>query len=156
MTWMTLTFMCPTSWWILIQSCEVIIVKITQLCPTLYNPMDYTVPGILQAKILEWVAFSFSRGSFQPRDRTQVSHTAGRLVTSRITREAHNQWHSYLTALGQEGKILAIKQTWPGAQKSKAYALRHSCNKQASHRRSTRARAQSQSQFHQYYVHFSF
>ena len=41
------------------------------------QPMDYTVPGILQARILEWVAFPFSRGSFQPRDRTQVSHIAG-------------------------------------------------------------------------------
>ena len=40
--------------------------------------MDYTVYGILQARILEWVAFTFSRGSSQPRDQTQVSHTAGR------------------------------------------------------------------------------
>ena len=38
--------------------------------------MDYTVPGILQARILEWVAFPFSKGSSQPRDRTQVSHIA--------------------------------------------------------------------------------
>ena len=34
-------------------------VKVTQLCLTLCNPMDYTVPGILQARILEWVAFPF-------------------------------------------------------------------------------------------------
>jgi len=40
--------------------------------------MDYTVHGILQARILEWVAFPFSRGSSQPRDPTQVSHIAGR------------------------------------------------------------------------------
>ena len=39
---------------------------------TLCHPMDYTVHGILQARILEWVAFPFSRGSSQPRDRTQV------------------------------------------------------------------------------------
>ena len=38
-------------------------VKVTQLCPTLCNPIDYTVHGILQARILEWVAFPFSRGS---------------------------------------------------------------------------------------------
>ena len=38
--------------------------------------MDYTVRGILQGRILEWVAFPFSRGSSQPRDRTQVSHIA--------------------------------------------------------------------------------
>jgi len=39
--------------------------------------MGYTVHGILQARILECVAFSFSRGSSLPRDRTQVSHIAG-------------------------------------------------------------------------------
>ena len=52
-------------------------VKVTQWCPTLCYPMDYTVHGILQARILEWVAFPFSRGSSQPRDRTQVSRIAG-------------------------------------------------------------------------------
>ena len=41
---------------------------------------DYTVYGILQARILEWVAFPFSRGSSQPRDRTEVSCIAGRLL----------------------------------------------------------------------------
>ena len=46
--------------------------------------------GILQAKILEWVAFPFSRGSSQPRDWTQVSHTAGGFFTSWATREAKN------------------------------------------------------------------
>ena len=45
--------------------------NIAQSCPTLCNPMDYTVHGILQARILEWVAFSFSRGSSQPRDHPQ-------------------------------------------------------------------------------------
>ena len=43
--------------------------------------------GILQARILKCVAFSFSRGSSQPKDRTQVSHTAGRFFTSWATRE---------------------------------------------------------------------
>ena len=43
-------------------------VKVTQLCPTLCDAMDYTVHGILQARTLEWVAFYFSRGSSQPRD----------------------------------------------------------------------------------------
>ena len=38
-------------------------VKVAQLCPTLCDPIDYTVHGILQARILEWVAFPFSRGS---------------------------------------------------------------------------------------------
>ena len=48
--------------------CETVNVKITQLCPTLCNPTDYTVHGTLQARILEWVAFPFSRGSSKPRD----------------------------------------------------------------------------------------
>ena len=43
-------------------------VKVAQSCLTLCDPMDYTVPGILQARILEWVVFPFSRGSSQPRD----------------------------------------------------------------------------------------
>jgi hypothetical protein len=43
--------------------------------------MDYTIHGILQARILEWAAFPFSRGSSQLRDRTQVSHTAGGFFT---------------------------------------------------------------------------
>ena len=63
-------------------------VKVAQLCPTLCYPTDYTVHGILQARILEWVAFSFSRGSSQPRDRTQVSCIAGGFFTSWATREA--------------------------------------------------------------------
>ena len=43
-------------------------VKVTQLCLTLCDPMDSTVHGILQARILEWVAFPFSKESSQPRD----------------------------------------------------------------------------------------
>ena len=50
--------------------------------------MDYTVFGTLQARILEWVSFSFSRGFSQPRDQTQVSHIAGRFFTSWATGEA--------------------------------------------------------------------
>ena len=46
-----------------------------------------SVHGILQARILEWVAISFSRGSSGPRARTQVSHIAGRFFTIRVTRE---------------------------------------------------------------------
>ena len=56
-------------------------VKVAQSCPTLCDPMDYTVHGILQARILEWVAFALSRGSSQPKDRTQVSHIAGEFIT---------------------------------------------------------------------------
>ena len=57
-------------------------VKVTQWCPTLCNPMDYRVHGILPAGILEWVAIPIFRGSSQPRDGTQVSHIAGGFFTS--------------------------------------------------------------------------
>ena len=52
--------------------------------------MDYTVHGILQSRIVEWVAVPFSRGSSQPWDQTQVSCIAGRFFTSCATREALN------------------------------------------------------------------
>ena len=55
--------------------------KVTQSSPTLCDPMDYTVRGILQARLLEWV-IAFSRGSSQSRDQTQVSHIAGEFFTS--------------------------------------------------------------------------
>ena len=57
-------------------------VKVTQLCPTLCDPKDYTVHGILQARMLEWIAVAFSRGSLQPKDQTQVSCIAGGFFTS--------------------------------------------------------------------------
>ena len=63
------------------------VAKSLQLCPTLCDPIygsppGSSIPGILQARILEWVAFPFSRGSSQPRDQTQVSHIAGGFFTS--------------------------------------------------------------------------
>ena len=59
---------------------------LTQSCLTLCDPMDYSLPGssvhgILQARILEWVAMPFSRGSSQPKDWTWGSCTAGRFFT---------------------------------------------------------------------------
>ena len=57
-------------------------VKVAQSCLTLCDPMAYTVHGIIQARILEWVGFPFSRGSSQPRDQTQVSRIAGGFFTS--------------------------------------------------------------------------
>ena len=57
--------------------------EVAQSSPTLCDPMDCSLPGsslrgILQARILQWVAISFSRGSSQHRNRTWVSPTAGR------------------------------------------------------------------------------
>ena len=66
--------------------------EVAQSCPTLCNPMDCGPPGssvhgIFQARVLEWVAISFSKGSSQPRDRTQVSCTADKCFTIWATRE---------------------------------------------------------------------
>ena len=64
-------------------------VKVAQSCPTLWDCMDCSsVHEIFQARILEWVAISFSRGSFRPRDRTWVTCIAGRVFTIWATREA--------------------------------------------------------------------
>ena len=57
-------------------------VKVAQSCLTLCDPMNYTVHGILQARILEQVSFPFSRGSSQPRDRTQISCISRGFFTS--------------------------------------------------------------------------
>ena len=65
-------------------------VKVVQSCPALCDPTDYTVHGILHARILEWVAFPFSRGSSQCRDRTRVSPIADRFFMNWDVREA--QW----------------------------------------------------------------
>ena len=74
-------------------------VKVAQLCPTLFDPTDYTVYGILLATVLKWVAFPF-RGSSQPRDWTQVACVAGRFFTSWATQDAQSKitclrfiWH---------------------------------------------------------------
>ena len=74
-------------------------VKVAQSCPTLCDPIDHTVHGILQARILEWVTIPFSRGSSQPRDQPQVSHIAGRFFTSWATREAPKEmgWQELIT-----------------------------------------------------------
>ena len=67
--------------------------EVAQSWLTLCDPVDCSPPGssvhgILQARILEWIAISFSRGSSQPRDRTQVSCSAGRCFILWATREA--------------------------------------------------------------------
>ena len=64
-------------------------VKFFQSRLTLCDSMDYRVHGILQARILEWVAIPFSRGSHQPRNRTRVSCIAGGFFTNWAIREAH-------------------------------------------------------------------
>ena len=70
-----------------------VIVSVAQLCLTLCDPVDCSPPGssihgISQAKILEWVAISFSRGSSRPRDQTQASCIGRQIVYHRATWEA--------------------------------------------------------------------
>ena len=67
--------------------------EVAQSYPAVCNPMDCSLPGssihgIFQARVLEWVAISFSRGSSRPRDWTQVSRIAGRCFTVWATRKA--------------------------------------------------------------------
>ena len=66
--------------------------EVVQSSPTFYDPMNcklscFSIHGIFQARVLEWVAISFSRGSSQPRYRTQVSHIVGRHFTIGATTE---------------------------------------------------------------------
>ena len=79
--------------------------SVTQPCPTLCDPMDYSPPGssvhgILQARILEWVAISFSKRSSWPRDWTRVSCIAGRFFTTEPPGKpqySHNSVHVRVT-----------------------------------------------------------
>ena len=70
---------------------------VARSCPTLCDPMDCSLPGssvhgILQARMLEWVAMPSSRESSQLRDWTQVSHIAGGFFTIWATRETQEYW----------------------------------------------------------------
>ena len=86
-------------------------VLVTQLCLTDWDPMDCSLPGssvhgILQARILEWVAMPSSRGSYWPRDWIWASCIAGRFSTVWATREAPKKWvyakqTSYRLSLGK-------------------------------------------------------
>ena len=90
--------------------------KIAQSCPTICDPMHYTVHGILQARILKWVAFPFSRGSSQPTDQTQVSLIAGRFFTSWTIRDAPYIWwrtpYIYTVKDGEGHGSLACCSLW--------------------------------------------
>ena len=67
-------------------------VKVAQSCLILYNSMDCIVHGILQARILEWIAIPFSRESSQPRDQIQVSPIAGEFFTNWAPKQAQEYW----------------------------------------------------------------
>ena len=78
--------------------------------------MDCIIHGILQARILEWVAFPFSRRSSQPRDRIQVSYIAGRFFTSWATREAqlirYTRLNNKEKEMANHSSILAWRILW--------------------------------------------
>ena len=101
---------------------------VAQSCPALCNPADCsplgsTVHGILQARILEWVAMPSSRGSSQPRDPTQASHVAGRFFTSWATRDVQKilPFPSYNSSLETQ---------WPNLPWEKSPQLVASANKE--------------------------
>ena len=109
---------------------------VAELCPTLCHPMGCSSPGssihgIFQARILEWVAIAFSRGSSQPRDETWVSCTAGRFFTNWATREAPYkstilmkfQSTSYWAIFFLKHNKVSLKFTW----KNKPSALNKIC-----------------------------
>ena len=85
---------------------------VTQSCPTLCDPMDCSLPGssihwIFQARILEWVAVSFSRGSSWSRDWTRVSYITGRLLNVWATREVPGEIIA-LTIQTFVGKVMSL------------------------------------------------
>ena len=85
---------CRQRWRVIFSFCDYeCVCLVTQLCQTLCDPMDCSPPGssvhgTSQARILEWVAISFSRGSLCPRDQIQVSWIAGVFFNIWATREA--------------------------------------------------------------------
>ena len=81
------TYYLLTFTYVYAQSC--LILSIPKDC----SPPGSSVDGFLQARILEWVAMPFSRGSSQPRDQTQISHVAGGFLTVWATRQAQEHWN---------------------------------------------------------------
>ena len=75
-------------------------VKVAQSCPTLCDPMDYIVLGILQTRILEWVAIPFSRGSSQIQESNSVLPHCRQILYQLSTREAPDlQWRCWIGSL---------------------------------------------------------
>ena len=84
--------------------------EVAQSCPTLWDPLDCSLPGssvhgIFQARVLEWFAISFSRGSFWLRDQTQVSCIAGRCFILWATREAQVKPNSVILNGSQSSSL---------------------------------------------------
>ena len=115
--------------------------EVAQSCPTLYNPMDFNLPcssihGLFQARVLEWVAISFSRGTSQPRNRTWVSHIVGRCFTIWTTRWILNHWHTrevpilFLMGKPEPSNIIQSAFIWLNIQwRLKIFILKEKCRK---------------------------
>ena len=99
--------------------------SVPQSCPTLCDPMDCSLPGssvhgLFQARVLEWVAISFSRGSFQSRDRTQSpALQADSLLSERLMKP-----NSYAVSLFPAISLL-LKLIWQMKFKCKTNPNRH-------------------------------
>ena len=103
--------------------------KVAQSCPTLCDPVDCSLPGfsvygILQARILKWVAISFSRGSSQARNQTLVSCIAGRFFTNWATREARPGVKSSLLSVSKVRVVSTSLNGW-GKKRKVAYFVAH-------------------------------
>ena len=84
--------------------------SVSKLCLTLCDPMDCSppgssVPGILQARMLEWVAMASSRGSSWPRDPIRVSYICSQILYCWATREASHHWCYWASLIQGEKKI---------------------------------------------------
>ena len=109
-------------WWF---SCEVV----SNSCDCMNcSPPGSSVHGILQARILEWVAISLSRGSSWPRDRTQVSHIAGRFFTNWAMREAQKGM-LWLHGPGMQETLSSIPGSGRSAGEGNGHPLQYSCLK---------------------------
>ena len=100
--------------------------EVAQSCLTLCNPMDCSLPGssihgIFQARILEWFDISFSRGSSQPGDRTQVSFIAGRYFTIWATRKTMSLRTSADMSLSKFWEIMKDRETWHGVDNNQIW-----------------------------------
>ena len=96
-----------TSLWVKVKS------EVAQSCPTLWNPRDCSlwdssIHGIYQARELEWVAISFCRGSFWPRDRTRVSLIASRCFYHLSHQGSCLFWYIKLIIISQTEKVISL------------------------------------------------
>ena len=109
----------------------VVVVLVSQSCPSLWDPTDCSPPGssvhgILQARILEWVAIPFSRESSLPRDGTWVSCIAGRFFIVWTTRDAGRALQTEMLQTSIPGDVEGPRiLSWPPASKQLAQFTKH-------------------------------